>query len=362
MTDIDAKRQAAEHAIATGAVPIDPFPGYLNWFLRECVEAGAASGLDWLCSTFPEREEAILEHWCRVASEQRDMWAWREAHARLKGLVSRGEDIPLPLARFAIESPPPDKPGPDPEGARAVLIDSMMRVLEADGFGACEVNAQFGASFPGKAKDPGDTLRNRRRLGRPYVARAFDAGSGDDFVASRPSRALVLAVDWAHPDEAVVTLLKSGWPAFALMWDFWPAHREAHLRLWCRRAERDAWVWDELRALLDHAVYCGWYRPALLRASLDLPRPANPTGRRVNYGRWVRVAAIEARCAEAVRSKRAAEYVVGAVFKRLRTLRDEGRLLASWPDLGLDLDASTVGRHFIAGREQLGGVIASPPS
>ena len=364
MTDsaIDAKRKAAEHAIANGGVPLDPYPGYLTWFVRKCVDRGAASGLDWLCRMFPEHEEAILDHWCRLACGPGNLWAWREARARLEVLVSRGEDIPLPLARFAIESPPRDKPGPNPEGSRAVLIDGVMRVLESEGLDAQEVNAQFGASFPGKAKYPGDTLRDRRELGRRYVARAFEAGSDDEFVASAPSRPLAIAVDWAHPDEAAVTLLKSGWPAFALMWDFWPAQREAHLRLWYARARREAWVWDELRALLDHGVYCGWSLPPPLRASVGVPRPANPAGRRVKYGRWLRVAAIEARCAEAMRSQRAAEYLVGAVFKRLRTLRDEGRLAASWPDLGLDLDTSTVGKHFISSREQLGGVIASPPS
>ena len=157
MTDsaIDAKRKAAEHAIANGGVPLDPYPGYLTWFVRKCVDRGAASGLDWLCRMFPEHEEAILDHWCRLACGPGNLWAWREARARLEVLVSRGEDIPLPLARFAIESPPRDKPGPNPEGSRAVLIDGVMRVLESEGLDAQEVNAQFGASFPGKAKYPG---------------------------------------------------------------------------------------------------------------------------------------------------------------------------------------------------------------
>ena len=354
----DRKREAAEHALANGWVPLDPYPGYLSWFVRACVDRGAASGLDWLCSIFAEREEAILENWCGMACEQRQLWAWREARARLEDRVAQGEDIPLPLARFAIEPPPPNKPGPDPEGSRAVLIEAVMRVLESEGLGAQEVIAQFAASFPGKAKDPGDTLRDRRELGSPYVARAFEAGSGDEFVVSRPSRALVLAVDWAHPDEAAVTLLKSGWPAFALLWDFWPERRDANLGLWYRRAQSEGWVWDEVRALLDHAIYCGWFLPPPLRAFVSLARPANPSGRSVHYGRWVRVAAIERRCAEAVRSQRAAEYLVQHAFERARTLGTDTVSPGLRLYLGLDLDPSRVRRNFISGREQLGGVSA----
>lgn len=357
-TAAEARRRAAERALATGEVPLDPYPGYLSWFVRECVERGAASGLDWLCRTFPEREAHILERWCRLACKGRHLWAWREARDRLEGLVARGEDIPAPLARFAIEAAPAPARGPAPEGSRAVLTDFMMRVLEENGLAPREVNRQFGESFPSPRQDPGTTLRKRRRRGRPFVAPAFEPSNGAESDPSPPARPLALDVDWTNCDDAVVTLLRSRWPAFALMWEFWPEHRDAHVELWCGRAGREAWVWDELRALLDHAIYCGCFLVPRLRAFIAVPRPANPPGRPVEHGRWLRVAAIEARFAEVMRSQRAAECVVASVFARLHRLRDEDKLEGSWPDLGLDLDTSTVGKHFVSGREQLQGVVA----
>ena len=359
MSDVEgAKRRAAERALATGGVPLEPYPGYLAWFVRQCVERGAASGLDWLCRVFPEREEAILARWCPLACAPGHLWAWREARARLERLVVGGEAIPCALARFAIEPPPAPARGPAPQGARAVLIEGMMCVLESEALDAHEVNEQFGAAFPSERLDPGTTLRKRRAKARAWVAPAFEAGAHTESVPSCPSRARVLDVDWGDPLEACVALLLSRWPAFALLWALFPRHRDAHLEVWCRCAGRDAWVWDEVRALLDHAIYCGWSLPPRLRAFVAVPRPANPPGRPRDYGRWVRVGAIEARCAEVVRSPRAAQYFVEAAFERVRTA---GEHVVS-PDLrlalGLDLDPSRVRRNFISGREQLRGVSA----
>lgn len=363
----DAKREAAHRALVSGGVPLDPYPGYLTWFVRACVERGAASGLNWMCHIFPKRETAILEHWCRLACEGRHLWAWEEARARLEDLVTRGEDIPAPLAQFAIEPPPRATPGPAPEGSRAVLTEFMVGVLQEGGLDPHEVNAQFGASFPSPGKDPGTTLRKRRAKGRPFVSPVFEPHAGAESDSLPPTRALSLEVDWSDRREASLALLTSRWPAFALLWEFWPGRRGEHLALWCERAKRDAWVWDELRALLDHAIYCGWSLPPLLRDVVALARPANPAHPPLHYGRWVRVAAIEARLAEIVRSLDAAHLLVAEAFELARCRRQRAeahslcsRNLAEFPDLGFDLDPSTVRKHFFSGREQLQGVSAFP--
>ena len=343
------KKEASDHALATGAIPLDPYSGYLTWFLRACVEVGAASGLDWLCRVCPERELEILDAWCRRACEDGNRWAWQEARSRLEDLVARGQEVSAPLARFAIEPPPRLKPGTKPEGSRAVLIEFMARVLAEGGLDGNEVNKQFGESFPVPGrKNPGSTIRKRRSKGRPYVAPAFEACAGDDFGVQGGRRAVVLECDWSDPIKAARPLLVSGWPAFARLWEFWPEHRAEHLRLWCERARVDSWVWDEVRALFDHAIYCGWSMPSLLRGFVAIPRPANPSGRPVGHGRRIGVAAIEVRLAQEVRSVGAAQSMVFEAFVGL------GR------DLGLNLDHSRVHRDFVSGREQLQGVFALP--
>ena len=182
------------------------YPGYLSWFFRECVETGAASGLDWMCRVYPEREIEILEEWRKLAKGE--LWAWHEARSRLEDLVVRGEEVPSPLAKFAIEPPPPSTRGPDPEGARSVVIESMVRCMQAEGFDPHEVNTQFGESFPSPGrKDPGSTLRKRRAKARPFVAPAFEPYRGDDCAPQEDRRKVVLEYDWSEPVEATVALL-----------------------------------------------------------------------------------------------------------------------------------------------------------
>ena len=317
MTESKADRRKAERdrVLAAGGIPLDSYPGHLTWLFRACVESGAASGLDWICRAYPQREIDILEAWCTGARDQ--LWAWQEARSRLEDLVARGEEVPAPLARFAIEPPPPPKRGPDPEGSRSVVIECMVRGLEEGGFDPNEVNMQFSESFPSPGrKDAGTTLRKRRAKARPFVAPAFEPRGGADSASHEARRKSVLAYDWSEPVEAAVALLTSGWPTFALIWEFWPEHREEHLALWCERARSEAWVWDEVRALFDHAVYCGWSLPPLLRGFVAIPRPANPSHPPVKYGRWVRAAAIEARFAQEVRSPRAARLLVAKASRR----------------------------------------------
>ena len=370
MTDSNRskKEEARVHALETGGIPYDPYPGYEAWFFREFVEVGSASTLNLMRRLYPEREIQIVEGWFRYALEHAQYWAWREARSHLKNLVASGVVIPSSLARFAIEPPPRAKPGPDPEGLRDLAIECHVQALQQEHLKPREVNALFGASFPSPGRqDPGSTLRKSRGRGRPFVELAFEDAPEALRGARASSRPRALKCDWAEPAEAALLLLASGWPAFALLWEYWPEHHDEHLALWCGRAERDTWVWDELRALWDHAVYCAWPMPPRLRTAVSIPRPPDPPGRPAEHGRWVRVAVVEARVASMIRSVDAARRMLAEAFERARAREPRAEHIDSSPPslsllgaLGLDLDDSRIRRNLNSGREQLSGVSAFP--
>ena len=163
MTDpkADTKQEAGDRALATGGIPLDPYPGYLTWFFRAFVDAGGGSELDSLCQMFPGREFEILQRWCSLA--EKDRWAWDQARAKLKEFVVSGQSPPLPLAKFAIVARPASKSGPGAERAQDIRAEFFARVLGQEGFKPEEVNQQFDESFPSPGrKDPGSTLRKRR--------------------------------------------------------------------------------------------------------------------------------------------------------------------------------------------------------
>lgn len=370
-----SKRQAArEHALATGGVPFDPHPGYSTFFVRACVERGSAAPLDWLCRVFSERETDILETWCRLAFEAGNWWAWREVRTRLEGLVMRGEAVPAPLRRFALVAPPSRRRGPAPEWAQAMMTEFIVRVMAESGFIASEVNVQLAESYPSPGtKDRAATFRDRRRKGRPFVAAAFEESSRGGSSLEKGSRPVVLDYDWGKPiaaaavldddwveklTAAAVVLLTSGWPAFALGWELWPSRRDEHLALWSERAKTEAWCWDELQALWNHAVYCGWSLPARLREVVSILRPSNPPGSSVESLSHA-FAIVEVKLAEVVRSEPAARMLVAQAFEQARRL-DEASGSPSLPaDFGFKLDDSSVRRRFSSGRKRLKGFVAS---
>ena len=172
---------------------------------------------------------------------------------------------------------------------------------------------------------------------------------------------MVLEYDWSEPRDAMDVLLTSGWPAFALIWELWPEHREEHLALWCERATTKTWIWDELRGLFDHAVYCGWSLPPLLRDFVALARPGNPSHRPVKHGWWLRAASIEARLAQVVHSQRKARRMLLEAFNvnAARSLKDRAEYVElRRAALGVELDDSTIRKHIKTGRERFPGVIA----
>lgn len=354
----ERRARAFGEAIASGGVPVDPFPGYLDCFVRACVERGEASALDWLCRVCPSDKHAILDAWCRLAVEDGQRWAWREAREKLKGLVVRGEPVPDPLRRFALSARPAAKRGRDPEGDRAAMMDFMMRVLEDEGFEPHEVNVQFGASFPSRRrKDPGTTLRKRRARGRPFVDPAFGGSADGASPAPDRLRPVALSYDWSAPGDAALVLLGSAWPVFALAWECWPSHRAEHLALWLEGARSESWVWEELRALWDHGVYCGW---ALPQGLLDVPSlgcPAKSRGRRAHRVA-LRFAVVEEKLVEVVRSEAAARtFLVGAI-ERLRTLHERADPPGPFARFGAELDDSARRKRYFSGRERLQAFIA----
>ena len=253
-------------------------------------------------------------------------------------LVARGKDVPLPLAKFAIMARPDSKTGPDPEHARAIRLELFARMMEEEGFERHEVNRQSKKSFPSPGrKDPGSTLRKSRTKARPFVAPVFDTAGSSDPPSEECRRQTVLEYDWAEPADAARVLLTSGWPALALVWEFWPEHHEERLADWCERAKRESWLWDEVLLLRDHAVYCRWELPSVLRKFDVRSRPPNPPNRVRSPGLSIRLAA-----------------VVQCLMEQGQPQRDARRIcVEALGDSAVDLAGSTLQKYFFSGREQL---------
>ena len=338
----DQKKDARDRALEAGEIPLDPYPGYLTWFFRASVDqAYRGSELGALCERHRDRESEILDTWCALA--QTDPWAWDEARRMLKDLVARGNDVPMPLAKFAIVARPDAKTGPHPEHGRAIRLELFARMMEEEGFERHEVNRQFEKSFPSPGrKDPGSTLRRSRRNARPFVAAVFDTAGSSGPPSEEPRRQTVLEYDWAEPADAARVLLTSGWPALALVWELWHEHHEKRLTDWCDRAKDESWLWDEVWGLLDHFVFCRWDRPLALRGFAACARPADPAGPRRKEALRVKLAAVAQQIEEHGQSQRdARRYCIKALGESESVL-----------------DTSTHSRRFNLGRERLEELIS----
>lgn len=336
----DLRQAARDHAIETGGIPMDPYPGYLTWFFRHCVEVGADSALEWLCRTFPEQENEILDAWCRLCTRTGERWAWREARSRLERLIVAELHIPRPLRRFAIVPEPRLTSGPDREGSRSVMMDLMARILEEEGFDPGALHAQFAQSFPNPdRKDSASTLNSARRRVRAYVDPAFGLVVGDSAERSEDlPRPVSLAYDWSNPGEATRVLLISGWPAFAVLWELWPDRYDERLGAWCDRARTELPMWAEVRALLDHAVYCGWTVDARLRDFIAIPRPRSRLHPKFAFR--IRLASVERALKERGLSQRQARRLCASVHGHS------------------DLRDYTLQNDFLEGRERLDGLFS----
>lgn len=357
----ERRERAFDETIALGGFPLDSNPDYLVWFVRECVERGTVSALDWVCRVCRvcrQDEDAILDAWCRLAVEDGNLWAWREARAKLEGLLVRGEPVPQPLRHFVLAAAPAANRGRDREGSCAVMTHFMMRILEDEGFEPHEVNAQFGASFPSEGRqDPGTTLRKRRARGRGFVDPAFDGSAAGASPAPRALRPIALSYDWSAPGDSAVVMIDSDWPVFALAWELWPDDRAEHLALWSEGATSELWVWEELRALWDHAVYCGWDMPQELRDVVALPRPPKSRGRRPHRVA-LRFAAVETKLVQMVHSESAARILLVGAIERLRALHERADPPGPFARFGAELDDSALRRRYFSGRERLQAFIA----
>ena len=342
MTDSkpDPRQEACDRAIRTGGIPIDPYPGYLTWFFRHSVERGAGAGLDLLCRMFPEREDAILETWCRLSTRTGDRWAWKEARALLERLIVAQQFVPCPLARFAIVPEPHLTTGPERSGSRDLMLDLMAWILETEGFDAGALREQFGQSFPNPdRKDAASTLYTARRRAAAYMNPVFGSNGGDGAEhAAVLQRPVSLAYDWNDLDEAARVLLTSGWPAFAVLWELWPDRCKERLGTWCDRARTEFPMWAEMRALLDHTVYCRW----TVRAPLsDFISFSPPTSRaQPKFGFRIRLAGVERALEERGQSQLSARRLCAAALGH-SNVRDH-----------------TLQKDFSEGRERLGRLIS----
>ena len=216
----------------------------------------------------------------------------------------------------------------------------MARILEEEGFDPDALHEQFGQSFPNPdRKDAASTLDKARRRIRAYVDPAFDLVVGDFAERSQDlPRPVSLAFDWDAPAEAARVLLTSGWPAFAVLWELWPSRCDAGLGAWCDLARTQRPMWDEVRALLDHTVYCGWTVRAPLREFIAIPRPASRS--QPKFGFRLRLAAVERALKKRGHSQRRARRVCAAVLGHP------------------NLSDYSLRNDFVEGRERLGGLIS----
>ena len=158
-------------------------------------------------------------------------------------------------------------------------------------------------------------------------------------VQCEPVRPMVLEVDWGDPFEVARILLTSDWPALALVWQGWPDQREEAIARWCEDATSDPWLWGQVWALCDHAVYCGWDRPWVLRRFV---RDSPPAGR------------VDPRDKKELRVRLAA--VVEQLQKQgLPQSAARACCVAALPESDRSLDASTHSKRFFFGPGRVRG-------
>ena len=339
-TKLNTREEARQRLLETGVDPLYAYPPDVTWLFRAWAAEAAADGLEYLCRLAPHYHDEILETWCALSAQPGYRWAWDQARARLEAYIFSGREMPPAFRRFAIVPPPPSKPGPDPEGSRSVMVEYFVRGLEQQGLSREQVNAQYGESFSNK--DPGSSLRKVRVNGRDFVRPAFDGQARA--VQCEPVRPMVLEVDfdWGDPFAAARALLTSDWPALALIWEFWPERREERVAGWCKEASSDPWLWGEVWALLDHAVYCGWDRPWVLRRFVRDSRPAGRVDSRNKKELRVRLAAVVDQLQKQGLPQSAARECC----------------VAALPESDRSLDASTHSKRFFLGREELEELIS----
>ena len=334
-------KEARNHALLSGGVPLDVHPGDLPRLFKGFVE------LKWplpetLCFLFPERRDRYLDEWCTRA--EAEAWAWDEVRVMLDRLVSRGKPVPPRLARFAMVPRPPAGRGAGTKEGRDVRLAYLADGLMLEGLTEDEIWQVFSACFPNsRASDPRDSFR-KLRAKRSAWLEAVDDGEtrvepcpGSDAHEVKAPLELPSDDDWVDPVATSRALFTRRCPPFVLLWHFWGEHCEEHVHTWCSLAtEREnAWVWDELRELLNWLVYWELTPPAPFRKFVRQSRPKNPRHRPHRGAKQLRAAVVAYKLEELGHPRREAEeMIVGALGESVR-----------------GVDEATVRRHLDEGRE-----------
>ena len=343
-----------DEAIVSGAIPLDAFPGYASWQMHKAVD-GRPSLLESVCSACQRAstdvELRFLTAWCKYARTH--AWAWDQARALLIQHIVRDEYelMPDPLAWFAIVARPKTTSKRPPDRGKDLMLEHLVSVFEDRGLKPGDVVEVFrGAYSHLTGEDVRSTLGARRRKGRKF--RDQLAGAARDEAPPRPVK---LIYEWREPLDAVRVLLTSGWPAFALVWELWPEHREEHLDLWFERAALEPWAWDELGALFDHAIYCRWPLPRSLRRFVGFDRPAGPPNHPRVVAWPLRLDAVFEKLCKRGHSEGAARVLCLDVVEGVA---NGGGPAIVQPDSLFSLDHSTLYRELISDRERLRGLRA----
>ena len=327
-------KERRDAALRSGGIPLDCYPEYVPQVLKDFVEMDQPL-LETLCGLFPKREARFLDEWCwRGRSEAS---AWGEARDMLDRLVAWGKYVPRSLARFAMVPRPRRGRGAGNKEARDFRLAYLANGLIKEGFTEDEVWHAFNQSFPKpELGDPRDSFRKLRAKGSSWLS---EAGAHQSVAMSLlddeayappgfPSRD-----EWVEdPEAAAQEVLSSSLSPLVVLWHLSEGLCEERTELWCRQAREHAWLWDELRTLLNSLIY--WERPipAPLRRFALQPRPRNPDHRPGAFSSQLRAALVGHRLEE-----------LGLTESGVVTVLADG-----WPE---PVEESTIRRQVAAGRD-----------
>ena len=327
-------KERRDAAFVSGRIPLDCYPEYVSEGLRDFVGMDQPL-LETLCELFPEREARFVDEWCRRGRSE--AWAWDEVWAKLNRLVHLDKFVPRPLSRFAMVPRPPRGRGAGKKEARDFRLAYLAEGLIEEGFTEDEMWDAFKWAFPKpELKDPRDSFRKLRDKGSPWLCESDhqeeELAHHSDVEEHAPPE-LPSKDAWVeNPEAAAQEVLSSRMPPLVVLWHLSEGRCEERTELWRRQAREHAWLWDELRALLNWLIYRELPRPGPLRRFARQARPGNPDHRPGAHSSQLRAA------------------LVGHRLEELGLAQDEVvKVLADgWSE---PVEESTIRRYILAGRD-----------
>ena len=329
-------KERRDAALRSGGIPLDCYPDYVPESIKAFVELDQPL-LVTLCDLFPERRDRYVDEWCtRGRSEA---WVWDDLRATLDRLVALSKPIPVPyrLAKFAMVPRPPRGRGAGKKEARDFRLAYLTNGLIEEGFTEDEVWGAFNGAFPKpELRDPRDSFRKLRARPCPWLSEPVhqegELAHHSDVEEHAPPE-LPSEDAWAEdPEAAAQEVLSSRMPPLVVLWHFSDGLCDEHIEAWFRQARGHAWLWDEVRALLNWLIYLERSIPAPLRRFACQPRPRNPDHRPRAHSLQLRSAILAQRLEE-----------LGLTVSEAVTVLADG-----WPE---PVDESTVRRSVRAGRD-----------